>query len=96
MIQKISEVLTPKQLTVNSSFKKTLNNSKQLTVIERKQYLEKLPDVINPKFMGWYSKILKEIGKEQFMYLVTTARKGSDTPEKLLSWLLKQEMESNI
>lgn len=50
-----------------------------------------LRDVIpqDDGYLPFYVKRFNDLGYERFMTLVSKARAGSDTPQKLFSWMLK-------
>lgn len=92
--EKISQLAdNRKQLTVVEGLKPSTTANYQLTAREIDNFLSSLTDLVNPQFMGWYAKCLHTLGKELFMDCVRIARQRSETPQRLLSYMLKQEMQ---
>lgn len=87
-MQDLSHIIKDKN-TVNSKIN-NLNNSKQLTVREITRVLDNLTDVIpQDDYIGFYINRYRELGSVEFMRLIGKARAGSDTPQRLFCWMLK-------
>lgn len=80
-----SVINNQKDQTVQYSSLKHLNNS----TVKPLDILSNLSDVVHEGYEPFYVKRLEVLGYSRFMELVAKARAGSDTPQKLLSWMLK-------
>lgn len=78
-----------KQLTVNSNINKFNLTVNSYTAKDILPILSNYEDLIPDDHRGWYVKRLKEIGRDRFIELANKARAGSDTPERLFNWMLK-------
>lgn len=64
-----------------------LNNS---TVVPLNEILKNFSDVIpNDGYGPFYAKMVRELGVTRFTELANKARAGSDTPQRLFCWMLK-------
>lgn len=71
----------------NSSLN-TLNNSN--STVAPSEVLRSLTDLIpNDGYNPFYLKQLKLLGYARFMELAQKARQTSDTPQRLFTWMLK-------
>ncbi len=85
----IENIFKETQYSNSYSKEKELNYSNS-TVPSNEEILKSIPDLIpNLDYSPWYSKQLKKLGYERFMYLAAQARKGSDTPAVLFKWMLQ-------
>ena len=66
--------------------KSNLTNSTVNTITVLRNLTDIIPD---DGYYPFYAKKLEELGYDHFMMLVRKARSGSDTPAKLLCWMLK-------
>lgn len=63
---------------------------KQYSNAEIARMFSNLVDVIpDDGYTGFYVNRLKELGADRFFELANKARAGSDTPQKLFCWMLK-------
>jgi hypothetical protein len=83
--ESLNQVLKNKQYS-NSNLN-NLNNSN--STVEPTTVLVNLPDLIHEGYEPYYIKQLNRLGYARFMELAQKARAGSDTPQKLFSWMLK-------
>lgn len=74
---------------VNQQQYSTVNNNLNYSTVKPLEVLSNIPDVIHQGYEPFYVKQLEKLGYERFMELVSRARAGSDTPQKLFSWMLK-------
>lgn len=79
----------PQQYSNSSS--KELNHSNSTVQLSVSEVFSNLTDVIKPDddYIPFYIKKYKELGHLKFMWLVGKARAGSDTPDRLFFWMLK-------
>lgn len=89
--------------TVNSKIN-NLNNSiqfnskqyKALSNTEITRIFANLHDLIpDDGYTGFYINKLKTLGLDRFMELAQKARAGSDTPQRLFCWMLKNHENVN-
>lgn len=73
--------------TVQYSKLKTLNNSN--STVEPTTVLDCISDLVHDGYQPYYIKQIKQLGVERFMELANKARAGSNTPQLLFSWMLK-------
>lgn len=64
-----------------------LNNSN--STVTPKEVLSSITDLVHEGYEPFYVTKLKELGTARFMELANKARAGSDNPQKLFSWMLK-------
>lgn len=81
----ISGVINNQKDTVQYSNLNNLNNS----TVKPLDILSNLTDVIHEGYEPFYIKQFEALGYKRFMELVAKARAGSNTPQKLFSWMLK-------
>lgn len=51
-------------------------------------------EVLNPQFTAWYAKTIRIIGVELFVILAKTAKADGNDPARLMSHLIKQELNN--
>jgi len=81
----LPETIINRQQYSNSNL--NLNNSN--STVDPKTVLLNLPDLIHDGYEPFYIQRLNNLGYKRFMELAQKARAGSDTPQKLFSWMLK-------
>lgn len=80
----VAEILP--STTVQYSNKTNFNYS----TVQLNAIFKKLSDIIpDDGFHPFYAKQMRLLGYERFMELVGKARAGSDTPQRLFCWMLK-------
>jgi len=84
-VNDIKSLLNNVQYSNSSS--KSLNNSN--STVEPTTVIRNLTDLIHEGYEPFYLRKLDKLGYERFMELAQKARAGSDTPQKLFSWMLK-------
>ena len=73
----------------NSSSNEPLGYSNS-TVPSTEDVLSSLTDlIINADYNPWYAKQLRKLGYNRFMELANKARAGSESPQTLFKWMLK-------
>lgn len=83
-MQDIKSVLDTQYSNSNKNF----NNSN--STVNPTTVLESLSDLIpDDGYQPYYLKQLRTLGYNRFMELAGKARAGSDTPQKLFCWMLK-------
>lgn len=70
----------------NSSLN-NLNNSN--STVDTKVILSNISDLVHEGYEPFYAKHLRKLGPVRFMELANKARAASDTPQRLFSWMLK-------
>lgn len=80
--------MQPTEQQYSNSSSKEPKNTVTVTVSE---VFKNLTDVIKPEddYMPFYVKKYRSLGHARFMWLVGRARAGSDTPDRLFFWMLK-------
>lgn len=69
----------------NSNLKLKNSNS----TVNQTQVLRNLTDLVHVGYEPFYIRQLNKLGYSRFMELAGKARASSDTPQKLFSWMLK-------
>lgn len=64
-----------------------LNNSN--STVTPKEVLASVSDLIHDGYQPFYVKQLRLLGRTRFMELANKARAGSEDPQKLFAWMLK-------
>lgn len=67
-----------------------LNNSN--STVNPTTVLSNITDLVHEGYEPFYIKQLNLLGYERFMELANKARAGSDTPQRLFCWMLKNNM----
>lgn len=63
----------------------------QYSTVTVEELLKNISDVIHEGYEPFYAKQYQRLGYARFMELVSKARAGSDTPDRLFSWMLKND-----
>lgn len=80
----IPEHLRKQYSTVNKT------SNLQYSTVNLSNVLANLTDVIpNDGYAPFYARQLQTLGYDRFMELANKARAGSDTPQRLFCWMLK-------
>jgi len=64
-----------------------LNHSN--STVDTSQVLSNISDLLHEGYEPFYARRLKELGYKRFMELAGKARAKSDSPQRLFSWMLK-------
>lgn len=75
------------KLQYSNSNKNNLNYSN--STVEPQEVLSSLTDLLHEGYEPYYVSKLRLLGISRFVELANKARAGSDTPQKLFSWMLK-------
>ena len=62
------------------------------STVSTQEVLLNVKDVLHEGYEPFYAKKLNEIGYKRFMELVVKARAGSNNPQRLFSWMLKNHL----
>lgn len=71
----------------NSNLNNLTNHSN--STVTTKDVLSSITDLVHEGYEPFYAKQLRRLGTPRFMELANKARAGSETPQKLFSWMLK-------
>lgn len=59
------------------------------STVPTNEVLKAISDLVHEGYEPYYAKYLRKLGHTRFMELANKARAGSDNPQKLFSWMLK-------
>lgn len=71
-----------------SNSSQNIKNNSNSTVTP-KEVLINISDLVHEGYEPYYIKCLRQLGTTRFMELANKARAGSDDPQKLFAWMLK-------
>lgn len=83
----VHDIMRGATVQYSNSNLNNLNNSN--STVTTKEVLSSISDLIHDSYQPYYAKQLRLLGYKRFIELANKARAGSDNPQKLFSWMLK-------
>ncbi len=81
------EISEAQKIQYSNSNSNSLEHSN--STVNSTTVLRNISDLVHEGYEPFYLKQLKTLGYRRFMELAGKARAGSDTPQQLFSWMLK-------